>query len=180
MILPIVESAGYDLEDLSVARAGRRHLLRVTVDGDSGVSLDTVADLSRAISAALDGAESAGGEFTTTEYVLEVSSPGVDRPLTAPRHFRRNIGRLIQVRAGERQVTGRIEAAGERTVTLDVAGRAHEYGYADLGPARVQIEFSRPDDVADDELAEFEDPGGTDGHSDSDDEADFEEGGDER
>ena len=94
VITPVVEEAGYDLEDLAVSRAGRRHLLRIVVDADGGVSLDGVADLSRDVSAALDRAEESGGAFTAGEYVLEVGSPGVDRPLTLPRHWRRNIGRL--------------------------------------------------------------------------------------
>jgi len=159
LIAPIVESAGYDLEDLSISRAGRRHVLRIIVDGDGGVSLDTVAELSREISAALDDAEDSGGQFTEREYVLEVSSPGVDRPLTHPRHWRRNIGRLISVTAGDRAVTGRLTAADDDTVVLDVAGTPIEVRYADLGPGRVQVEFGRSGELADDDLAEFpEDP----------------------
>jgi ribosome maturation factor RimP len=161
VIGPVVESAGYDLEDLTVSRAGRRHLLRIMVDGDGGVSLDEVADLSRDISAALDRAEESGGEFTAGEYVLEVGSPGVDRPLTLPRHWRRNIGRLVAVRADDRQLTGRITAADEQRVTVDVDGLEQHFGYGVLGPGRVQIEFGRldgigDDGVDDDELADFD------------------------
>jgi ribosome maturation factor RimP len=155
VIAPVVERAGYDLEELAVSRAGRRHLLRITVDGDGGVSLDTVADLSREISAALDSAEETGGEFSSGEYVLEVSSPGVDRPLTQPRHWRRNIGRLVLVGVGERQLTGRVIAADEAGIILDVAGRPHELGYAELGPGRVQVEFGRLAEIADEDLADF-------------------------
>jgi ribosome maturation factor RimP len=147
VIGPVVEAAGYDLEELSVSRAGRRYVLRITVDGDHGVSLDAVADLSRDISAALDAAEETGGEFSEREYVLEVSSPGVDRPLTQPRHWRRNIGRLIAVTAGERQLTGRLVAADETGIVLEVAGERHGWRYPDLGPGRVQIEFGRLDEL---------------------------------
>jgi ribosome maturation factor RimP len=157
VIAPVVEAAGYDLEELSVSRAGRRHLLRITVDGDGGVSLDTVAELSRDISAALDAAEETGGDFGSGEYVLEVSSPGVDRPLTQPRHWRRNVGRLIEVPIGDAKVTGRILAADDAEVLLDVAGERHGYGYAVLGPGRVQIEFGRLDEIQDEDLAEFPD-----------------------
>lgn len=150
VIGPVVESAGYDLEELSVSRAGRRHLLRIIVDGDGGVSLDEVADLSRDISAALDSAEETGGAFTAGEYVLEVSSPGVDRPLTLPRHWRRNIGRLVAVKAGDRQLTGRVAAADDERVTMDVDGRKQDFGYGELGPGRVQIEFGRLDGIGDD------------------------------
>src|SRR5690349_15137961 len=85
IVAQVVEKAGYDLEDLAVSRVGRRHLVRVVVDGDRGVSLEAIADLSREISPALDAAEQADGSFSgflANEYLLEVSSPGVDRPLT--------------------------------------------------------------------------------------------------
>jgi ribosome maturation factor RimP len=157
MIAPIIEDAGYDLEELTISRAGRRHVLRIIVDGDGGVSLDVIADLSREISAALDEAEESGGQFTEREYVLEVSSPGVDRPLTQPRHWRRNVGRLISVTAGERPLTGRLTAADDEKVVLDVAGVPHELRYADLGPGRVQVEFGRSGELADDDLEEFPD-----------------------
>jgi ribosome maturation factor RimP len=146
VISPVVEAAGYELEELSVSRAGRRHVLRITVDGDQGISLDAVADLSREISAALDAAEESGGEFSEREYVLEVSSPGVDRPLTQPRHWRRNIGRLIAVTAAERQLTGRLVEADDTGIVLEIAGERRGWRYADLGPGRVQIEFGRLDE----------------------------------
>ncbi|GAA5181831.1 ribosome maturation factor RimP [Rugosimonospora acidiphila] len=165
---PVVEAAGFDLEELTVSRAGRRHLLRVLVDGDGGVSLDEVADLSREISAALDAAEETGGAFTAGEYVLEVGSPGVDRPLTLPRHWRRNIGRLVAVKAEDRQLTGRIAAADDERVTLDVDGRKQDLGYGVLGPGRVQIEFGRLDDIGDDDVDD--DPADPDGEF-----ADFDE-----
>jgi ribosome maturation factor RimP len=155
VIAPVVQETGYDLEDLVVSRAGRRHLLRVVVDADGGVSLDAVAELSRDISVALDRAEEAG-EFAAGEYVLEVGSPGVDRPLTQPRHWRRNTGRLVAVTAGERRLTGRVAAADDSGVTLDVDGRPEVFGYPDLGPGRVQIEFNRLDDLGDDESSDDE------------------------
>jgi ribosome maturation factor RimP len=154
VIGPVVEAAGYDLEELSVSRAGRRHVLRITVDGEHGISLDAVAELSREISAALDAAEERGGEFSEREYVLEVSSPGVDRPLTQPRHWRRNIGRLVIVRAGEQQLTGRLVDADDTGIVLEVGGVRHGWAYPDLGPGRVQIEFGRLDEA--DELDDNE------------------------
>jgi ribosome maturation factor RimP len=157
VITPVVTAAGYDLEDLTVSRAGRRHLLRIVVDGDDGVSLDTIANLSREISVALDSAEETGGDFGGGEYVLEVSSPGVDRPLTQPRHWQRNVNRLVAVTVGGRGLTGRILSADAVGVTLDVNGRHHELSYAELGPGRVQIEFGRLDEISDDDLAEFPD-----------------------
>ena len=93
----MIIAEGYDLEDLSVTAAGRRSLIRVTVDGDDGIDLDGVADgVARGLRRA--GRRRAGrGAAFAGPYVLEVSSPGVDRPLTEPRHWRRALGRLVTV-----------------------------------------------------------------------------------
>lgn len=152
-----VTGQGYEVDSLSVKPVGRRYLVRVTIDGDGGLGLDVIADVSRAISAALDAAEETGKQLIEGEYQLEVSSPGVDRPLTTPAHWRRNTGRLVKVKAGERVYTGRVVTANEQGITLDVAGVTHRLDYRDLGPGRVQIEFNRLDEVSDDDLAEFED-----------------------
>jgi ribosome maturation factor RimP len=159
VVEPVVAAGGYDLEDLNVSRVGRRHLLRIAVDSDAGVDLDAVAELSRGISAALDEAEASGDELIAGEYELEVGSPGVDRPLTVPRHWRRNRARLVKVKAAGAEVTGRVVAADDAGVTLDVDGDRRTHAYADLGPGRVQVELKRlaelPDpedeDIADDE-----------------------------
>jgi ribosome maturation factor RimP len=147
---------GYDLEHLSVKRVGQRYLVQVTVDSDAGVDLDHVAVLSRRISADLDAAEASGGEVVPGEYDLEVGSPGTDRPLTLPRHWRRNAGRLVSVRVGRRQVAGRVSAADDDGVLLDLDGTVERFGYDDLGPGRVQIEFSRVDDDGIDDEREDE------------------------
>jgi ribosome maturation factor RimP len=81
----------------------------------------------------------------------------VDRPLTQPRHWRRNVGRLIAVTAGERQLTGRLIAADDEGIILDVNGKRHELSHAELGPGRVQVEFGRMAELADEDLAEFPD-----------------------
>jgi ribosome maturation factor RimP len=164
VIEPVVVAAGYDLEDVNLSRAGRRHVLRVLVDADGGINLDDVAIVSREISAALDAAEESGGELLAGEYQLEVGSPGVDRPLTLPRHWRRNVTRLVTVNG----MTGRVTAAGDDGVVLDVDGTPRELTYAELGPGRVQIEFKRmnevefdddPDDADDDDEEENEGEG---------------------
>ena len=169
VIEPVVVAAGFDLEDVSLSRAGRRHVLRVLVDADGGISLDDVAVVSREISQALDAAEENQGEVLAGEYQLEVGSPGVDRPLTLPRHWRRNVSRLVAVTVAGRSLTGRITAADEAGVVLDVDGRSMEIPYADLGPGKVQIEFKRLDEaVFPDEPDE--------GDEDEDDEDDDEDG----
>ncbi len=157
VIEPVIAAAGYDLEDVNLSRAGRRHVVRVLVDADGGINLDGVALVSREISNALDAAEESGGEVLAGEYQLEVSSPGVDRPLTLPRHWRRNVGRLVTVNG----LTGRVTAADDDGIVLD----DREIRYADLGPGKVQIEFKRLDEAqfAEDDLDDDEDEDDVDG-----------------
>jgi ribosome maturation factor RimP len=169
VVEPVALDAGYDLEELSVVRMGRRYVVRVTVDRDGGVGLDAVADLSRDISQRLDATEAADGEFIAGEYRLEVSSPGTGRPLTEPRHWRRNIGRLVTVRIAGAPVTGRIVAADEDGATLSVDGAGASYPYADLGRGRIEVEFGRLDDVDDDDLIPFADDDGDADDGDDDD-----------
>lgn len=144
VIRPVIAAAGMDLESVRVTAAGRRRLLRVVVDSDQGVSLDDAATISRELSGALD-AVAVMGDFP---YTLEVSSPGVDRPLTDQRHWRRAVGRLVQVAVtdsgGARPVSGRIAAADADGVTLDVEGARRRFPYAALGPGAIQVEFGHP------------------------------------
>ncbi|CAM3474883.1 ribosome maturation factor RimP [Stackebrandtia soli] len=144
VITPVINDEGYDLEELKVSQAGRRTLVRLLVDRDGGTDLDAIAAVSRAVSKALDASEEADGPFATSTYTLEVSSPGVDRPLTLPRHWRRNIGRLVSVKRDNGTVTGRILSADDRGVELQLSGGPSRVGYGDLGPGRIQLEFSRP------------------------------------
>jgi ribosome maturation factor RimP len=159
LIEPVVEAAGYDLEEVGLSRAGRRHVVRVLVDADGGISLDDVAVVSREISAALDAAEESGDEVLPGEYQLEVGSPGVDRPLTLPRHWRRNITRLVAVNG----LTGRVVDVDEDGIVLDVDGTPRALRFDELGPGKVQIEFKRmaeaefdDDDEEDDDEGEGE------------------------
>ncbi len=140
LLEPVVAGAGFDLEDVLVTPAGRRRQVRVIVDGDDGVSLDDVAVVSQAISAALDGSEAMG----SGPYVLEVTSPGVDRPLTQPRHWRRASGRLVRATLAEgEEITGRVTTADDDAVTLDIDGRERRLGYDELTRGLVQVEFNR-------------------------------------
>jgi ribosome maturation factor RimP len=138
VIAPVVSAAGMDLEGVRVSAAGRRRLLRVVVDSDHGVSLDDAATISRQLSAALDSV-AVMGDFP---YTLEVSSPGVDRPLTDPRHWRRAAGRLVQVTVADSgPVSGRIVSADPDGVTLDIEGAHRRFGYPALGAGAIQVEF---------------------------------------
>ena len=141
LIRPVVAAAGMDLESVRTTVAGRRRLLRVVVDSDHGVSLDDAAEVSRDVSAALDATDVMGD----VPYTLEVSSPGVDRPLTDPRHWRRAVGRLVEVTAADAgPISGRVLAADADGVTLDVAGDHRRFGYAALGAGAIQVEFGHP------------------------------------
>src|SRR3954452_6980064 len=142
---PVVSEAGYDLEDVTVAAAGRRSLVRVIVDADGGIDLHAVAEVSKAVSAAIDDAvEAATDGVLAGSYVLEVSSPGVDRPLTEARHWRRAVGRLVQVELGGRPVTGRVTGTDDAGVTLDLDGTPRHADWAEMGRGKVQVEFNRP------------------------------------
>ena len=153
LLEPVVREAGYDLEDLTVSPAGKRSVVRVMVDKDGGVTLDDVADISRVVSDALDAADEQDPTLLGTSYVLEVSSPGVDRPLTEPRHWRRNVGRLVRVALRDGGTAeGRVSAADDAAVTLD---GTRVLAYAEVARGSVQVEFSRtdagPDEIDDDE-----------------------------
>jgi ribosome maturation factor RimP len=143
IVEPVAAKSGCDLEELALVRMGRRYVVRVLVDRDGGIGLDAIADLARDISTALDDAEAAEGEFIAGEYQLEVSSPGVDRPLTEPRHWRRNIGRLVRVPVAGTSTLARVTAADESGVTLEIEDRTRTVRFADLGPGRVEVEFHR-------------------------------------
>lgn len=128
-------AAGYDLEDVVVTAAGRRSVVRVVVDRDGGIDLDAVADVSRAVSDVLDAADA----FGDSAYTLEVTSPGVDRPLTEPRHWRRNVGRLVEVDG----IKARILEVTDQGVALEVAGARRDVSHDELGTGKIIVEFSR-------------------------------------
>jgi ribosome maturation factor RimP len=134
-------ATGFELENLEEVRAGQRRLIRVIVDSDTGVGLDDIASVSRAVSAALDQHD----ELIAGPYHLEVTSPGVDRPLAAPRHWRRNRLRLVRawlVAGGE--LIGRIGDCDDDGVTLLVSGALRRVRYTELRRAVVEVEFRSP------------------------------------
>jgi ribosome maturation factor RimP len=132
---------GLDLEAVELTPAGKKRVLRVAVDKDGGVTLDDIADATRAVSQELDERDLMGEQA----YTLEVTSRGVDRPLTEPRHWRRNRDRLVRVqRTDGTQLTGRVGDSDDAGVTLDVSGSSERVAYDDVAKALVQIEFNRP------------------------------------
>jgi ribosome maturation factor RimP len=136
---PLAE-IGLDVEAVELTQAGKRRLLRVAVDQDGGVTMDDIADATREVSRVLDVSDAMGAQ----PYTLEVTSPGTDRPLTLPRHWRRNRSRLVKVSLADGgSLTGRVTDADERRAVLDVDGTPHEVAYGDVSKAKVQIEFNR-------------------------------------
>lgn len=136
---------GVDLEDVEVERAGRRHVVRVVVDRDNGVDLDAVAEVSRAVSEVLDSPELT--DVVPGPFVLEVTSPGVDRPLTEDRHWRRAVGRLVEVDLADGTSTaGRITQVDGDTVTLSGERGDVTVDRSAVRRAVVQVEFTRVDD----------------------------------
>ncbi len=153
VLTPILAQFDLELEALEVIPAGKRRLLRVVVDGDgpegTGPLLDDIAAASRALSVALDESDATG----VSAYTLEVSSRGVSRPLELPRHWRRNVGRLVEVSttAGEK-LTGRIVSSTDETVQLDVSGQTRQLALAEVTKALVQVELNRPHSLEPDPL----------------------------
>lgn len=136
---------GLDIEAVQVSAAGRHRLLRVAVDKDGGVSLDDLGEVTRSLSHALDDTDLMGEQA----YTLEVSSPGVDRPLTRPRHWRRNHDRLVKITTHEGEtLTGRVNDSDDEYVTLDVEGRQRVVAFGSVDRARVQVEFNRKEGPA--------------------------------
>ena len=135
-----LRTMGLDVEAVELSAAGKRRVLRIAVDTDGGVTLDDVADATREIDRVLEDSDVMG----EMPYTLEVTSRGVDRPLTLPRHWRRNEDRLVKVTLVEGgEVTGRIVGSTDESATLDVDDTTREVAYADVAKALVQIEFNR-------------------------------------
>lgn len=135
-----LQAVGLDVEAIELTPAGNRRLLRVAVDKDGGVTMDDIADATRQVSRVLDESDVMGEH----PYTLEVSSPGTDRPLTLPRHWRRNQGRLVKVAAKDGETfTGRITDSDEQGATVDVSGRVRRVAYDEVAKARIQIELNK-------------------------------------
>jgi len=135
-ITPALSAFGFYLEDVTITSAGRRSMLTVIVDGDTHLSLDQVTSATKAIGEIIESLQSLGD----TPFTLEVTSPGLDRPLTKPRHWRKNIDRLVKVVLLDgKEVKGRIKAASEVSATVDES----EINFADIKRASLEVEFKQ-------------------------------------
>ncbi|MEU6406861.1 ribosome maturation factor RimP [Streptomyces sp. NPDC046985] len=170
LLEPLVASQGLDLEEIAVDSVGRKRVLRVVVDSDSGADLDQIADVSRALSAALDESDAMGGG----EYTLEVGTPGAERLLTEHRHYVRATGRLVRFQLAEDgELVARILAADDDGLDVEVPGvkgrkpTARRVPFSDVERARVQVEFNRKTaETAEDAPAEDAAAAGADGGED--------------
>lgn len=140
LLAPVVSASGLELDSVTRTRSNAMPLLRVVVEapiGAEGIDSDTLADVSRAISKTLDVADPIDGE-----YLLEVSTPGAERELTKVGHWMRQVGRLVRIklRAGG-YVSGRVVAADETRVTIDIDGESRVINYQDIRKARARIDF---------------------------------------
>lgn len=139
LIAPVLEREGVELVDIELKGPPGRQILRVFIDEEGGITIDRCTQISRMLSDLLDRKDPIPGRYT-----LEVSSPGVDRPLRLPRDFRRNLGRdvRVQVREGEqvRYLTGQIVAA-DATLRLDVKGEVVELQWENVVEGKIQVRF---------------------------------------
>ena len=144
----VLAESGYDLEDVAILTPPGRRDVRIVVDRDGGATLDDLADLSRAVGDALDAA----GTMGEAPYELELTTPGIGRPLTLPRHWRRNVGRKVKVEhtadGDAAETVGRIGELGERAVTLVLADKGRirtvELPLDTITSAAVEVDFTRP------------------------------------
>ena len=135
-VTPALSALGFYLEDVTITSAGRRSMLTIIVDGDTHLSLDQVTSATKAIGEIVESLQSLGD----TPFTLEVTSPGLDRPLTKPRHWRKNIDRLVKiVLLDGKEIKGRIKAASEDSATVDQS----EINFAEIKRASLEVEFKQ-------------------------------------
>ena len=135
-VTPALSALGFYLEDVTITSAGRRSMLTIIVDGDTHLSLDQVTSATKAIGEIVESLQSLGD----TPFTLEVTSPGLDRPLTKPRHWRKNIDRLVKVVLLDgKEIKGRIKATSEDSATVDQS----EINFAEIKRASLEVEFKQ-------------------------------------
>jgi ribosome maturation factor RimP len=136
VITPAIQALGFYVEDISITSAGRRSMLTVIVDGDTHLSLDQVTVATKAISEIVENLPTLGNN----PFTLEVTSPGLDRPLTNPRHWRKNKDRLIKIVLNDgKEITGRIKDSTDDEVIVD----EQKVAFVDIKSATLEIEFKQ-------------------------------------
>ena len=141
LLTPAVTRAGFVLEEVTVTPVGKRRLVAVVVDcEDRNPSLDEVTVVSKEVSAILDSYTQMG----EMPFTLEVTTPGIDRPLTLGRHWKKNVGRLVKItpKTGEKYI-GRIASVKDNAVTIEIKGKESEISFAEISRAQIEVEFNR-------------------------------------
>ena len=137
-----VSALGFDVEAIELTPAGNKRVLRIALDRDGGVGIDHITQATRALSEELDASDVMGSQ----PYTLEVTSRGVDRPLTEPRHWRRNAGRLVRLRlADDSSIDGRIGDSDDEGVVIEGRTSSQRLAYDQISTALVQTELNRKD-----------------------------------
>lgn len=151
---PVVAAHGLEIDRVEITSAGKRSIVRIFLDGDGpdghGPSLDQIAEATRSISVSMDDSDASRGK----PYTLEVSSRGVTQPLTEPKHFRRNTGRLITAVTADSEITGRIVGVTDDAVELQTGSATQQVALAHITKATVQLEMNRPIAGSDDDNEE--------------------------
>ena len=141
LVRPVIEGAGLELVEVVLQRENGRRILRVTVDRDGGVDLDTISELAEKVSRRLDLEGFAPGP-----YSLEVTSPGIERPLKRPEQFRRAIGSQVKVKTlaplgGSRVHTGELVSADDQAIVVETAQGELRVRHADIASARTVADW---------------------------------------
>ena len=141
LLTPAVTRAGFVLEEVTVTPVGKRRLVAVVVDcEDRNPSLDEVTVVSKEVSSILDNYTQMG----EMPFTLEVTTPGIDRPLTLVRHWKKNRGRLVKItpKTGEKYI-GRIASVNENSVVIEIKGKESEVSFEEISRAQIEVEFNR-------------------------------------
>lgn len=141
LLTPAIKTLGFVLEEIKVTPVGKRRIIAVIVDQeDKNPNLDEVTVVSREVSNILDNYSQLGDQ----PFTLEVTTPGVDRPLVLPRHWQKNLGRLVKVvKIDGQTVSGRISSVSDVSAAIEVAGKSVEVLFGDVKRAQIEIEFNR-------------------------------------
>ncbi|MFF9048589.1 ribosome maturation factor RimP [Streptomyces parvulus] len=173
LLEPLVASQGLDLEEIAVDAVGRKRVLRVVVDSDTGADLDRIAEVSRVLSAKLDESDAMGD----AEYTLEVGTPGAERSLTEHRHYVRATDRLVRFQLHEGgELVARVLAVDEDGLDLEVPGvkgrkaTTRRLAFGDIDKARVQVEFNRKETSDAMDTADAKNPANTKNNDTTEDE----------
>jgi ribosome maturation factor RimP len=142
LVRSVVEGAGLELVEITYRGERGRRVLRVTVDRDGGVDLDTIASISEKLARRLDLEG-----FGEGSYHLEVSSPGLERPLKTPAQFARAVGARVEVRTVDAfddatRHVGELRAADDAAIELDLDGRTVRIGYPQIASARTVVDWA--------------------------------------